>query len=208
MSVPLNLAFTGPTAATMVTRYSVSDTLSIASQPAMHAFSTSGSFNPRQTPASDTGISYSTVISMGFPFLYVARRAVGRRATILARCSGKMTACGCVPFTTRTALRSGTRGARRPADRGLAGPRAGLARQDRAHRRSLRTGRNRRHPGSPGIAKAERDFEGEFHRREPRWRGRHHRLGARREGRARRVHTGRLGGRRALHNTRALEDLP
>src|SRR5438132_843452 len=75
----------------MTTRYSVSDTLSIASQPAMHAFRTSGSFSPLHTSACGTGISCSPVISMGFPFLYVAHRASSGRTAILARCSGKMT---------------------------------------------------------------------------------------------------------------------
>ena len=69
-SFPLNFALTGPTAATMETLYSLSDTFSIDSQPAMQALSTSGSFSPRQTSAWGTGMSCSPVISMGAPFLY------------------------------------------------------------------------------------------------------------------------------------------
>src|SRR4029077_16789033 len=86
-SFPLNFAFTGPTDATMTTRYSVSDTLSIDSQPAMHAFRTSGSFSPRQTSACGTGISCSPVISMGLSFLYAAhgpsRRTHGYSSAML-----------------------------------------------------------------------------------------------------------------------------
>ena len=61
---PLNLADTGPTRAVIATWYSLSDTLSIDSQPAMHAFSTSGSLSAPQVVSTLAGTSRLPLISM------------------------------------------------------------------------------------------------------------------------------------------------
>ena len=66
-SLPLNLALTGPIAAVVSTRYSVSVTFAIDSQPVMQALSTAGSFKPRQTSACAAEMICSPVISMDYP---------------------------------------------------------------------------------------------------------------------------------------------
>src|SRR6266705_1257244 len=61
----------------MATRYSLSETFSIDSQPGMQAFNTSGSFSPRQTSACGNGMSCSPVISMGVPLCGPRQRRAG-----------------------------------------------------------------------------------------------------------------------------------
>ena len=65
MTLPLNVALTGPTLALTLAVSSVSLTLSSCSQPGIACRSTSGSFSASQTRCRGAGIRYSPVMSMG-----------------------------------------------------------------------------------------------------------------------------------------------
>src|SRR5678815_5054099 len=64
VSLPLNLALTGPTRATISTWYSLSPLGVIDSQPGTQALRTSGSLSPFHTACCGAGISCSPFISM------------------------------------------------------------------------------------------------------------------------------------------------
>src|SRR5687767_9829859 len=64
VSLPLNLALTGPTRATIRTWYWLSPMGSIASQPGTHCLSMAGSLSASQVCCWDAGISCSALISM------------------------------------------------------------------------------------------------------------------------------------------------
>src|SRR5437868_10582017 len=64
VSLPLNLALTGPTRATISTWNSFSPVRSIDSQPGTQVFSISGSLSASQTTFCGAAISCSPVISM------------------------------------------------------------------------------------------------------------------------------------------------
>src|SRR5450755_2009750 len=75
---PVKRALTGPTRTVMVTLYSVSDTRSIDSHPAMHALSTSGSLSARQVVSTSDGTVLLPVISMSsLPVVRSCREAFG-----------------------------------------------------------------------------------------------------------------------------------
>src|SRR6185312_9369851 len=77
VSRPLNFALTGPTRAVISTRYSVSDTRSIDSQPGIHLRSTSGSFSARHVVATSAGTTRLPFISM------IGSGSRSRRAQVL-----------------------------------------------------------------------------------------------------------------------------
>src|SRR5262249_41486246 len=130
-------ALTGPTAATITTLYSLSDTFSIDSHPAMQALSISGSFRPRQTFSCDTGISCSPVISMGM-FLY---------AEVYCSAPPRLKySVHALPHRVHSAACD-----RAPVERGA---RAELAVQARSPDRAVRARRNGRHARPPGGGEA------------------------------------------------------
>src|ERR1700694_4282650 len=71
---PVKRALTGPTRAVIVNRYSLSDTRSTDSHPAMHALSTSGSLSARQVVSISAGTVRLAFISMSSSALSLSRR--------------------------------------------------------------------------------------------------------------------------------------
>src|ERR1700681_2245830 len=71
---PVKRALTGPTRAVMVNRYSLSDTRSTNSHPAMHALSTSGSLSARQVVSMSGGTVRLPFISMSSSAVVLSRR--------------------------------------------------------------------------------------------------------------------------------------
>src|SRR5512134_3727093 len=59
----------------MATRYSLSESLSIVSQPGMQALSTCGSLSPSHTFCCGTGMICSPVISIVVPFVRMRRKS-------------------------------------------------------------------------------------------------------------------------------------
>src|SRR5205823_13933241 len=64
VTLPEQLAFTGPTLAVTLAANSVSETFSMVSHPGMHCFSVSGSLSRSQTSWRGAGMRRSPVISM------------------------------------------------------------------------------------------------------------------------------------------------
>src|SRR5664279_2902683 len=71
---PEKRALTGPTRAVIVNLYSLSDTRSTDSQPAMHALSTSGSLSARQVVSTSAGTVRLPFISMLSSAVRLSRR--------------------------------------------------------------------------------------------------------------------------------------
>src|SRR3984893_11622057 len=70
---PAKRALTGPTRAVMANRYSLSDTRSTDSHPAMHALSTSGSLSARQVVSISAGTVRLPFISMSMSAVVLSR---------------------------------------------------------------------------------------------------------------------------------------
>src|ERR1700681_157562 len=71
---PVKRALTGPTRAVMVNRYSLYDTRSTDSHPAMHALSTSGSLSARQVVSMSAGTVRLPLMSMSMSAVVLSRR--------------------------------------------------------------------------------------------------------------------------------------
>ncbi len=65
VTLPLKVAFTGPTLATTLAVNSVSETFSMVWQPGIACFRISGSLSPCQTRSRGAGMRNSPVISIG-----------------------------------------------------------------------------------------------------------------------------------------------
>src|ERR1700730_594421 len=92
---PVKRALTGPTRAVMANRYSLSDTRSTDSHPAMHALSTSGSLSARQVVSMSAGTVRLPFISMSMAAVVLSRReafCIHAAASRVARGCG--TECG------------------------------------------------------------------------------------------------------------------